>query len=136
MPTGSCLCHHLRYDDRTKIVISQATCFCLSCRKISGGTNSLNLLYPENKVHVIAGSAKRYSQIHESGMKLEITFCGECGCTIYKTHESFPGKIIILAGTLDNLDGLEESTPEQELFVKHRASWLTSLDGAEQKLEF
>lgn len=69
-------------------------------------------------------------------MKLEITFCGECGCTIYKTHESFPGKIIILAGTLDNLDGLEESTPEQELFVKHRASWLTSLDGAEQKLEF
>jgi hypothetical protein len=69
-------------------------------------------------------------------MKLEITFCGECGCTIYKTHESFPGKIIILAGTRDDPEGLEESRPEQELFVKHRVSWLSSLNGANQKQEF
>lgn len=69
-------------------------------------------------------------------MKLEITFCGECGCTVYKKHESFPGSTIVLAGTGDDPEVLEKSRPDQELFVKHRASWLSGLDGADQKLEF
>ena len=69
-------------------------------------------------------------------MKLEITFCGECGCTIYKKHESFPGRTIVLAGTADDPEALEKSRPDQELFVKHRASWLSGLDEADQKPEF
>lgn len=73
--------------------------------------------------------------MHESGKELTVTFCTECGGTIYKTHGSFPGHIIILAGTLDG-DELEKCKPEQELFSKDRVSWLPGLSWAEQKEEF
>lgn len=115
---------------------TQATCHCLSCRKLSGGTNSVNLLLPEDSIRVTGGSAKQYTETHENGKKLTVNFCGECGCAIYKTHESFPGKVVVLAGTLDSLGGLEQSKPEAELFAKHRVSWLSGLDWAEQKTEF
>lgn len=108
----------------------------MSCRKLSGGTNSVNLLLPEDKIRISAGSAKQYTQIHENGLKLTINFCDNCGCVIYKTHESFPGSVVALAGTLDEPDGLEQAKPDMELWTKHRVSWLSSLQGAEQKLEF
>ena len=155
MPTGSCLCNKLQYEyegeplakARKPIILSmkafslihfdlQATCHCLSCRKISGGTHSLNLIFPENKIRVVSGSAKSLTLTHETGKNLTITFCGNCGCAVYKTHELFPGSIIILAGTLDDPEGLEKSKPEQELFTKHRVSWLSKFEWANQKSEF
>lgn len=114
----------------------QAPCFCLSCRKISGSTNTLNFVLPEDKFSVIAGSTKTYSEIHESGKKLTIYFCGDCGSTIYKTHELFPGSVVVLAGTLDDANGLEQAKPQVELFTKRRPSWLPGLSWAEQKDEF
>ena len=154
MPSGSCLCHKLKYEYTTEpltmarnvslpgtassltCVHTQATCHCLSCRKITGGTNSVNLLVPEDKIRVTGGSTKQYTETHENGKKLTVYFCGECGSVIYKQHESFPGSAVILAGTLDDPEGLEKSKPQVELYAKHRVSWLPVLAGAEQKPEF
>ena len=91
---------------------------------------------PEDKLHVTEGSTKSYTQTHESGEKLTVNFCDDCGCAIYKTHESFPGNAIVLAGTLDEPEALEQAKPEAELFTKHRVQWLSSLEGAKQKMEF
>lgn len=74
--------------------------------------------------------------MHESGKKLTVYFCGDCGSTLYKTHELFPGKVVVLAGTLDDAEGLEQAKPQVELFTKHRASWLPVLSWADQKDEF
>lgn len=115
---------------------TQGPCYCLSCRKISGSTNTLNLLLPEDKFKVIAGSPKQHTQMHESGKKLTVYFCGDCGSTIYKTHELFPGMVVILAGTLDDPQGLEQAKPVVELFSKHRVSWLPGFSWTEQKEEF
>ncbi|KAJ5216417.1 uncharacterized protein N7498_002824 [Penicillium cinerascens] len=87
-------------------------------------------------MHVTVGSAKQYTETHENGKKMTVKFCGECGCAIYKTHESYPGTVVILAGTLDDPEGLEQSKPERELFTKHRFSWLPGLKWAEQTPEF
>lgn len=108
----------------------------MSCRKLSGGTNSVNLLMPKDKLRVSSGSPKQYTQIHENGQKLTVSFCDTCGCTIYKEHESFPESVIVLAGTLDDPDALEQARPEMELWTKHRVSWLSGLQGTEQKVEF
>lgn len=115
---------------------TQGPCYCLSCRKISGSTNSLNLLLPEDKFNVIAGSAKSYTSTHESGKKLTVYFCGDCGSAIYKTHELFPGMVVILAGTLDDPQGVEQAKPVVELYSKHRVSWLPGFSWTEQKDEF
>lgn len=61
-------------------------------------------------------------------------FCGDCGCTIYKTHESFKDSVIVLAGTLDGPEELEKCRPDAELFAKkHRVSWLPCVEGAVQE---
>ncbi|KAJ5371901.1 hypothetical protein N7517_003907 [Penicillium concentricum] len=135
MPTGSCLCHNLKYE-YTSEPITKATCHCLSCRKISGGTHTLNLLIPEDKFRVTEGTATSYTEMHESGMKLTINFCSKCGCYIYKTHEKFPGMVVILAGTLDAPDALEQAKPEAELYSQHRVRWLPDFGWAEKKVEF
>lgn len=114
----------------------QATCHCLSCRKISGSTNTLNLLLPEDKLLVTHGSPKTHTSMHESGMKLTVYFCGECGCAVYKTHEKFPGMVVVLAGTLDGPNELEKWKPEAELYSQHRTAWLPDFTWAEQRTEF
>lgn len=69
-------------------------------------------------------------------MELTVYFCSECGCTIYKTHEKFPGMVVVLAGTLDGPNGLEEHKPEAELYSQHRVSWVPDFTWAEQRTEF
>jgi hypothetical protein len=69
-------------------------------------------------------------------MRLTIYFCDNCGGTVYKTHEKFPGMVVVLAGTLDEPDGLAKSKPDAELYSKHRVEWLPSLSWTEQKVEF
>lgn len=103
---------------------------------MSGSTNTLNILIPADNFRVTAGSAKQYTETHESGHELTSYFCAECGCAIYKTHGSFPGCVIVLAGTLDGPEVLEQCKPEAELFSKYRVSWLVGVDGAEGKPEF
>ncbi|CEJ60850.1 hypothetical protein PMG11_09406 [Penicillium brasilianum] len=135
MPKGSCLCHKVEYEFQGEPLM-KGPCYCLSCRKISGSTNTLNLLLPDDKFSITSGSTKHHTEMHESGKPLTIYFCGDCGTGIYKTHELFPQKVVVLAGTLDEADGLELAKPEVELWTKYRSSWLTGLDFAEQKEEF
>lgn len=88
--------------------------------------------------HVTNGSAKEYTETHESGMKLTVHFCDNCGTAVYKKadHDLFRGCVVLLAGTLDDQNGLEQAKPEMELFTKYRAPWLKRLDWATQKEEF
>ena len=113
-------------------------CHCLSCQKISGGTHTLNLLVPEGEFRVTDGSPKDYTVTHESGMKLTVHFCDNCGGVIYKTADNdlFRGYAIVQAGTLDDQEGLEQAKPEMELYTKYRAPWLSNLDWAAQKQGF
>lgn len=96
----------------------------------------MNLLLPDDQFRVIHGSATQFTEIHESGMKLTVNFCNKCGSTIYKTHEKFPGMVVILAGTLDEPDALEQAKPEAELYYQYRVKWLPEFGWAEKKMEF
>lgn len=87
-------------------------------------------------MRITSGSAKQFTEIHENGQELKVNFCAECGCAVYKTHGSFPGCVVVLAGTLDEGMDLEECKPEAELWGRHRVSWVVGVEGAAQKLEF
>lgn len=118
--------------------MGRATCHCHSCQKISGGAHTLNLLVPQDRFRVTAGSPKHYTETHESGMKLTVNFCDNCGSTIYKIadHELFRGNAVVQAGALDDPQGLEQAKPELEVYTKYRAPWLPNLDWAMKKPEF
>lgn len=69
-------------------------------------------------------------------MMITITFCPDCGTTMYKEADAkaFENMVIFQSGTLDM--GLDSLDPEAELWVQHRAKWLPELKGAAQSQEF
>lgn len=71
-------------------------------------------------------------------MTLTYSFCGNCGCTVSKVGdaEAFHGMTVVQAGSLDDIQGLEEANPGAELYVSRRVSWLPALHGKGQMQEF
>ncbi|KAB8228004.1 Mss4-like protein [Aspergillus alliaceus] len=136
MPTGSCLCHIVKYQYDGE-PSAKAVCHCLTCHKLSSGS-SANLLIPNTNFRVTSGFPKTYSMTHESGMKLTTHFCENCGSLLYKVgdREEFKGAVIVLAGTLDDEEEFEKAKPEAEFFVKHRVGWWPELGDAMQLGEF
>ena len=73
---------------------------------------------------------------HETGLKLTLSFCGDCGSALCKTADAdeFRGLKIVFAGTLDGAGegGGVETKPDGELWVKYRVPWLQEIKGAQQ----
>lgn len=114
--------------DRLKLLYwtsSQVLCHCLSCQKISGGTNTANIPVAREKLTVISGAPKSHTQKHEDGFNLAVFFCGDCGTVIYKQADAdmFASISLIQSGTLDGSAKDKISQPISELNVKLRAPW-------------
>ena len=79
-----------------------------------------------------AGTPKTISKVADTGKNITSHFCGDCGTTLFRTGESFPGAVIIKAGVLDDAEWPSENVPKGELFAPERLSWLPELKGAPQ----
>lgn len=122
----------------TELTTQQVLCHCLTCRKITGSTNTVCLVIPDPQI-TFTGTPKRITTMHEAGVELEISFCGDCGSSLYKEMlaPSHKGLKIVFAGTLDNgSQALEKVKPEGEIWVKYRVSWVQPVDGAAQMQAF
>jgi hypothetical protein len=161
MPSGSCWCGALKYEyegePALKVCIippirstplrnpiqltypsHQALCHCLTCRKVSGSTNTLNFAVPDAAFHVTAGHPKKFAKEHESGMTLTIYFCDTCGSTIYKegSADAFKGVKLVQSGTLEDKEEVNKGGFQAELYVSERAGWMGALDGVGQMQHF
>ncbi|OBT75130.1 hypothetical protein VF21_05479 [Pseudogymnoascus sp. 05NY08] len=136
MPSGSCWCGNLKYEFSGE-PLDKATCHCLTCRKVTGSAFSVNALLPRAAVKVTSGSPKTFAKAHENGMVMTVTFCPECGTTIFKEADAvaFADMVVVQTGTMDG-EGVDEMGPQAELWVKHRAEWMPTVVGAVQKQEF
>ncbi|KAL6907353.1 Mss4-like protein [Trichoderma evansii] len=134
--SGSCLCSATAYSYADEPVM-RALCYCSPCRKVSGGTNTVNFVIPEEKFTVTRGQPKSYAMEHEYGMTLTIFFCPECGTTLWKeaTAPMFKGLKLVQAGTLTDAKKLG-NTIDAEFYSPERASWLAPAKDAVQKLQF
>jgi hypothetical protein len=116
----------------------QAICHCLTCQRLTGSAFTTNILVPEDRFKVTAGTPKAYSTKQDSGMILTYSFCGNCGCTISKIGdaEAFKGIVIVQAGSLDGDVGVSVAEPQAELWVSRRVPWLSAMEGKGQMKEF
>ncbi|KAI4854571.1 hypothetical protein E4T44_00068 [Aureobasidium sp. EXF-8845] len=130
MASGSCLCGNVSIE-YTKEPALKALCHCTDCQKISGSAFSVNNVVPEEGF-TVSGSPKSYTKTADSGKKITSYFCGDCGSTLYRDGENFPGMKIVKAGVLGGKT-LESSKPNVELFAPERPGWISALEGAEQK---
>jgi len=78
------------------------------------------------------GKPKEISKTADTGKKITSHFCPDCGTTLFRTGESFPGGVILKAGVLDDSDHPDDNVPKGELFVDHRVKWVPPLEGAQQ----
>jgi len=71
-------------------------------------------------------------------MTLTYSFCSKCGCNVSKVgdSEALRGVVIVQAGSLDTIEGIEEAEPADELYVSRRVPWLPALVGKGQMKEF
>ncbi|KAM3077380.1 hypothetical protein ACMFMG_006730 [Clarireedia jacksonii] len=79
-----------------------------------------------------AGKPKTISKKADSGNEITSHFCGDCGTTIYRTGDSFPGKVVLKAGVLDDANWPNEHVPKGELFVSERVKWMPAISDADQ----
>jgi hypothetical protein len=78
------------------------------------------------------GQPKTISKTADTGKQITSHFCPDCGTTLFRTGESFPGKHIIKAGVLDDPEWPSKNVPKGELYAPERLSWLPEIKGAQQ----
>lgn len=110
----------------------QALCHCGDCHKISGSTYSTNVAV-EDGTFKVDGSPKQYAKTADGGNKIVSHFCGECGSTLYRTGDSFPGLVIVKAGCLDDSDKFQYAKPDLELYAPQRPVWVSQVSGTQDQ---
>jgi hypothetical protein len=125
------MCGNVRYEVQGD-ANAQVLCHCYDCRKISGSTYSSNGMYSSDGFKVIQGTPKQHKKTADSGNEIVSYFCGDCGSTMWRQSDSFPGKMIIKMGTLDDTSILDNFNTNAELFTKNRPKWVGAQEGAAQ----
>lgn len=124
---GGCLCGAVRYALKGE-PRSIALCHCRHCQRLSGSLFSFNLVVRESDYEQ-SGETTTYVDSGGSGHPVHRHFCGRCGSPLFAMTALMPGKIVLKAGTLGNMDGLQ---PKAEIYTDHAAKWLEPVAGAKR----
>jgi hypothetical protein len=126
---GGCLCGSVRYssDEAPKAVIN---CYCETCRKNSGSTNSYNLAMPAGSVKVKGDTVATYvDRSGASGKPFNRHFCSKCGSHFLSGGPAYEGLEFIKAGTLDSPDAF---APAVHIWCEEKVGWLELPKGSTQ----
>lgn len=122
---GGCLCGAVRYVLKGE-PRGTAICHCTHCQRLSGSLFSFNLVMREADYEQ-SGETKIYVDKGDSGQPVYRHFCGGCGSPILAKTALMPGKVVVKAGTLDSMEGLQ---PKAEIYTDHAVKWLAPVAGA------
>jgi hypothetical protein len=122
---GGCLCGAVRYVLKSDPQ-GTAVCHCTHCQKQSGSAFSFNLVMGEADYEQ-RGETVFYVDRGDSGLPSHRHFCGRCGSAIVTKDPTLPGKVLVKAGTLDSMEGLQ---PQIEIYTVHAVEWLAPVAGA------
>jgi hypothetical protein len=122
---GGCLCGAVRYVLKGE-PRAIAICHCTHCQRQSGSLFSFNLVIRETDYEQ-SGESMVYVDKGDSGQPVYRHFCGRCGSPILATIAAAPGKVVVKAGTLDSMEGLQ---PQTEIYTDHAVKWLAPVAGA------
>jgi hypothetical protein len=72
------------------------------------------------------GETAVYEDAGDSGQPVYRHFCGRCGSPILAKTALAPRMVVVKAGTLDSMEGLQ---PKTEIYTDHAATWLAPVSG-------
>ena len=97
---GGCLCRAVRYRITAKPITVRA-CWCRLCQYLGGGSGTVNVCFPADKV-TTTGEIRWHESVADSGNAMRRGFCPECGTPLFSLAESRPHLTFIRAGALDD----------------------------------
>lgn len=123
---GGCLCGKVRYESDAEPAMV-ANCYCKTCQKNSGSTNSYNYGMPEGSVKITGDTVKVYED-HSgaSGKAFYRKFCSNCGSHFISGGPAYEGLEFIKAGTVDS----GHLAPAAHIWVEEKLGWQTIPEGA------
>jgi hypothetical protein len=92
-----CCCGALRAEATGEPAVV-AACHCTECQRRTGSPFGVTTLYPREQVRP-EGTSKVYVRGSDSGRKITLHFCPNCGSTVFWYPESRPNLIGIAFGT-------------------------------------
>lgn len=119
--SGSCLCGGIAYLCEGPLR-SLARCYCVQCRKQSGGENATNAEPIPGSLRIVRGQdlVRRF----ESSPGQFREFCGTCGSPLWKRYAADPDRVRLRLGLLD----VEiEERPTVQVFAAEKMA-MTAID--------
>ena len=127
--TGSCLCGGVRFEVSEPFE-SVSQCHCATCKKLSGGTGTVNGHARSAAVRIVSGEALvRTYQPAEGSAK---TFCANCGSNLF--GGGWP-QSAMASVRLSALDTPLDLKPQRHRFVRSVAPWETWADDGAPRFE-
>ena len=123
---GGCLCGKVRYtsDAEPTMVVN---CYCKTCQKNSGSTNSYNYAMPAGSVTLTGDTLTVYEdRSGASGKAFQRKFCSNCGSHVISSGPAYEGLEFIKAGTLDG----EHLAPAAHIWTEEKLAWQALPEGA------
>ncbi len=119
---GSCLCGGVRFEV-TEPFETITHCHCTNCKKLSGGTGTVNGRVRSAGIAILEGEEfLRSFQPPEGTAK---TFCSRCGSNLFGGGWPRSERVSV---RLSAIDSAFEGKPERHIFVRSVAPWETLPD--------
>ena len=126
---GSCLCGAVSFE------VSEAPetlryCHCESCKKLSGGTGTLNGRVPSTAIEILEG--REHLKTYQPPEGSAKTFCRECGSNLFGGGWPDSETTSVRASALDDDFA---ARPAAHLYVRSVAAWETLPDAGLDRFE-
>lgn len=118
--TGGCICNQVRYEISSPPLFTHV-CHCKTCQKLTGSAFWITMVTLRKDFKFTAGHINTMYVTLDSGAKLEIGFCPNCGTRLYGIHENFPHAIAPTAGTLDDSSCIK---PQAHIYTRSKQPWI------------
>lgn len=104
---GGCLCGKIRFL-AVQAPLRTIICHCTFCQRMTGSSFYAESLFPIEAVEFKAGKPRQYEHLSdESGKKVYVEFCADCGTTLGLTFERWPELRAISRGCYDDPNAVE-----------------------------
>ncbi|MBT3333776.1 MAG: GFA family protein [Rhodospirillaceae bacterium] len=120
--TGGCLCGAVRYE-LTAEPITTMICSCTICQHSSGSALSTIALVARDALKV-EGELKGYEYAGDSGNKLEINFCPNCGSPVLLNMRNKPDIVSIKVGSFDDTSWFK---PKVNIWADSAQTWMPEI---------
>jgi hypothetical protein len=115
---AGCLCGQVRMTIDAEPMVARM-CWCRLCQYLGGGSATVNVCFPTDKV-TVTGEVRWYESVAESGNAMRRGFCPACGTPLLSLAASRPHLTIVRAGALDDPELLG---PQVVIWTQTAPTW-------------